>query len=197
MHEAGPVEPSSAPSLPPKDRRTLYLRLAARPFAALEAAARREGLRPWQLVHRWIEAGLATSEDGAPQTGDVPRLVLRLEEVERRLTALESARPPGSTLRSREGQVSSSRRAGARGKPRAGRRRGRTTSLTTEIVAVLTESGEPLDYGTLAERIRERGIFTPPRSGRELTRSQIAARVSHTFYRDRFIRSGGRVALAG
>ena len=41
------------------------------------------------------------------------------------------------------------------------------------------------------------GIFTPPRSGHELTRSQIAARVSHTFYRDRFIRSGGKVALAG
>ena len=82
-------------------------------------------------------------------------------------------------------------------KPGAAPRRCRRTSLTTEIVAVLAEAGEPLGYGTLAERIRERGIFTPPRSGHELTRAQIAARVNNKFYRDRFVRSGGKVSLAG
>lgn len=55
------------------------LRLAARPFAALEAAARREGLLPWQLAQRWIGAGLAASADGAPPTCDVHNLAPRLE----------------------------------------------------------------------------------------------------------------------
>jgi hypothetical protein len=197
MHESGLGEPAVA-SLPPKDRHTLYLRLAARKFAALEAAARREGLRPWQLAQRWIEAGLAASMDGAPPTGDVHELARRLDEVERRLATLEAASPPGSPRLRRPARAATAKKAGRRpAKLTAADGRQRPGTLTSEIEAVLAEAGGgPLDYGTIAATIKRRGVFRPPRSGHSVTRQQIAARVSHRFYRDRFVRADGKVSLA-
>ena len=91
------------------------------------------------------------------------------------------ARPDGARVCSSPRQ-SSSRPRGPdlstqtrHGTDHAGRR---TEARPANVVDFRGRAREHFDHGTLAERVRERRIFKPPRSGQELTRTQIAARVS-------------------
>lgn len=60
--------------------------------------------------------------------------------------------------------------------------------LHEAIIVVLEDAGQPLTANDIAARIRERDLFQPPRSGRELRGGQVSARVGNATYRDRFVR---------
>lgn len=83
-----------------------------------------------------------------------------------------------------------SRRSRARAKERSV-----SPTLHDEITAVLSEAGEPLPASEIAERIRTRGRYVPPRRTTPLDGSQVSARVARPEYRDRFVRSGRLIRL--
>jgi hypothetical protein len=64
----------------------------------------------------------------------------------------------------------------------------RSPGLHEEIEAVLREAGHPLSANVIADRIRERGNYTPPRSSKPLSGSNVNSRVANPTYRSRFIR---------
>jgi hypothetical protein len=64
------------------------------------------------------------------------------------------------------------------------------------IEAVLLEAREPLTAAEITERINDRQLFVPPRSGKPLSSDQVNSRISNTHYRNRFRRENGRVRLA-
>lgn len=68
--------------------------------------------------------------------------------------------------------------------------------LHEAITLVLREAGEPLTANDIAARIRDRNLFAAPRSGHELSGSQVSARVGNAHYRSRFVRRDGRIWLA-
>jgi hypothetical protein len=68
--------------------------------------------------------------------------------------------------------------------------------LHQAITAVLEEAGEPLSAKEISDRIRERGLFRPPRSGQDLSASVVNSRVSNPHYRERYQRQDGRIGLA-
>lgn len=81
---------------------------------------------------------------------------------------------------------------------RAARRTGRSAvsvTLHSEIAAVLEEAGEPLVAGEIAERVRTRGRFSPPRRQSPVDARQIRARVARPEYRDMFSRRNGKIGL--
>jgi hypothetical protein len=64
----------------------------------------------------------------------------------------------------------------------------RSPGLHEEIEAVLREAGHPLSANVIADRIRERGKYTPPRSSKPLSGSNVNSRVANPTYRGRFVR---------
>ena len=72
----------------------------------------------------------------------------------------------------------------------------RPRRLHEAIIRVLLDAGEPLTANDIAARIRQRNLFEPPRSGHELRGGQVSARAGNATYRDRFLRSDGRIWLA-
>jgi hypothetical protein len=73
---------------------------------------------------------------------------------------------------------------------------GRGPGLHDAIEAVLREAQAPLTTAEIAQRINDRRLFVPPRSGKPLSSSQVNSRIANPHYRDRFRRVEGRVALA-
>lgn len=116
----------------------------------------------------------------------------------------ESARVPDSPT-----EVATQRPSPWRTQPAGRRQRGKTGSdpprrseseaprrLHEAIILVLLDADEPLTANDIAGRIRERNLFDPPRSGHELRGGQVSARVGNATYRDRFVRSEGRIWMA-
>jgi hypothetical protein len=68
-------------------------------------------------------------------------------------------------------------------------------SLHSEIVAVLRDRGEPLSAAEIAQAIRSRGRYHPPRSG-SITGAAVSRRIANPYYKTLFERSGRRVTLA-
>jgi hypothetical protein len=109
----------------------------------------------------------------------------------RAASEVKSPRRPRSSGHSAEGVARPLSQA-----PRTGTARTRTTpTLHDEIAAVLAEAGESLPAGTIAERIRALGRYSPPRRTTPVDARQVSARVSRPEYRRRFVRSNGKIGL--
>ena len=197
----------------------MSIRLDPRRLAALKLLAAEAGIRPGELVTRWVEERLdaARSGDAAPPPaaaapGVVADLRARLEKVERRLDDL-SARAVTSAHAGKASPVPADDGPAAAEAP-APKRRGRPPKnagaatatrkaasararvpLHEEIAAVIGERG-PLSAADLATAILERGRYAPPRSSKPLDAATVNSRVSNPAYRSRFIRRDGRIDLA-
>lgn len=179
---------------PDRDRRhRLVATFDVAEFRLLERTASGFGLRPAALASLLVSKGLrsdiALSFDVENLRRQVDVVSDDLRAVEVRLDRLESAS---------SGRPSETVAAGV-GRPR--RRRGQADEpprarLHEEIAAVLRETGGPMTSAQIAERIRQRGLFEPPRSKRKLDVLMVASRISHENYRHLFSREGGRVRLA-
>lgn len=120
-----------------------------------------------------------------------------------RLIAHKASAPAGrETSRAEPSSTSRSGRHPARGRRRkaTGERPKntpkRSPSLHQEIEAVLREAGHPLTANAIADRIRERGHYTPPRSSKPLSGSNVNSRVGNPTYRGRFVRRDDGIWLA-
>lgn len=139
----------------------------------------------------------------APDDGDL-RLIERLNvliETQRQTNVLlerlihqKSSGPTKQGTRSRADATPSARNpssVGAR-RPKATGRRSkgaqRSPALHDEIEAVLREAGHPLPAKLIADRICERGMYTPPRSSKPLSGSNVNSRIANPTYRSRFVR---------
>jgi hypothetical protein len=97
----------------------------------------------------------------------------------RRPSKASSSRPKRRTSGARRRKATSQRPKGkTKGSP----------ALHDEIEAVLREAGHPLPANVIADRIRARGNYTPPRSLKPLSGSNVNSRVTNATYRGRFVR---------
>lgn len=106
----------------------------------------------------------------------------------------------GRRRRDAAGRTAPRRSRGKRRASASGRRSQaaavRPLRLHEAIIQVLEKAGSPLSARDIAERIREGGLYEPPRSGHELRAGQVSARVGNATYRARFVRRDGRIWLA-
>ncbi len=72
----------------------------------------------------------------------------------------------------------------------------RSSALHEEIEAVLRQAGHPLRANEIADRIRQRGQYAPPRSSKPLSASNVNARVANPTYRSRLVRRDDGIWLA-
>ena len=192
----------------------MSIRLDPRRLNTLKTLAGEAGLRPGELVLRWVEEridGERRGERGAPPTaavgisaGEVSDLRGRLEALAARVAALEANGTATDTAAADEAAVVVTPRRGP-GRPRkaeetsraarAARRAGPHIGLHDEIIAVITERG-PLTAAELAAAISDRGRYAPPRSGRALDAATVNSRISNPAYRRLFRRQDGRIGLA-
>jgi hypothetical protein len=177
----------------------MSIRLDPRRLGALKLLAAEAGIRPGELVTRWVEERLDAARSGAPAPavdGDaMAALAARVDELAGRLdqlTATSTAEPTAEAAsepvkrgrgRPRKSPAASSRKAGPR------------VALHDEIMAVIREFG-PRTAAELASAIVERGHYRVPRSGKPLDAATVNARVSNPTYRGRFVRREHRIGLA-
>ena len=203
----------------------MSIRLDPRRLGALKLLAAEAGVRPGELVTRWVEERLDAARSGAAPSPIAPdglaALAARVEELARRLDQMVTtpAAEPATTLApaaiseapARRGRGRPRKVAGeataAPAKARAGRAprhkaaptgNGRATAkvaLHDEIAAVIAERG-PQTAAELAGAIAERGLYRAPRSAKPLDAAAVNARVSNPIYRGRFVRRERRIGLA-
>ena len=209
----GGYAPRSAP-----DEGGMAIRVDPRRLSLLKELAAAEGLRPGQLVQRWVEERLDAERTGQPSPGAASPdsrvaaletalsvLAARIDEVTQRLALVESRAPAAGTStkigtqevpRRRRGRPPKS--AGTQASPPVRQptasRDGRV-GLHDEIIAVIRERG-PSTAAELATAIRDRGRYVPPRSAKPLDAATVNSRVSNPVYRGRFRRAEGRISLA-
>ena len=194
----------------------MSIRVDPRRLSLLKELAAAEGLRPGQLVQRWVEERLDSERSGQGTAGvasgdarvaalesSLAALVARIDEVTQRLALVESsaqAAPTGAEAtqeppRRRRGRPpkAAETQAGI-SVPQAPSGDGRV-GLHDEIIAVIRERG-PSTAAELATAIRERGRYLPPRSAKPLDAATVNSRVSNPVYRGRFRRAEGRISLA-
>jgi hypothetical protein len=189
----------------------MSLRLDPRRLAALKLLAAEGGLRPGELVTKWVEERLDAARSGAPAAmplaaGGQPspaalaELSARIDALARRVDALGQAGPAESAMatvtppakrRGRPPKANGTRNAAASKVTASSARR---VPLHDEIAAVIVERG-PMTAGELATAIVERGRYTAPRSTKPLDAATVSARVSNPIYRPRFVRNKGRISL--
>jgi hypothetical protein len=199
----------------------MSIRLDPRRLAALKLLAAEAGIRPGELVTRWVEERLDAARFGgavpAPvDSNAMASLTARVDELARRLDQIaavpvpsaeplaEAAAPvkrgPG---RPRKTVEAGSAEPAAPPRPRRAARRstkgrkaaGTRIALHDEIAAVIAELG-PQTAAELASAITARGRYQAPRSAKPLDAATINARVSNPTYRGRFVRREHRIGLA-
>jgi hypothetical protein len=148
----------------------------------LSALAERLSIEPEQLAHIWIA-----------------------EQIDRAAALFAMAPAPlgDTTIAPLDGSARAAE-SPSRGQPMA-RKRGRSDgrkndsaagSLHREIIAVLQDRGGPMSVSEIADEIRRRGLYRPPRTKHPITSAVVSRRVSNPNYRSMFERSDGRVRLA-
>ena len=176
-------------------------------MAALKLLAAEAGLRPGELVTRWVEERLDAARSGEQPSGgpsagvgaaELAALTARIDALSQRVDALAASGRATTGTAAEQGaeRVAPARRRGR--PPKSGRQPAAKVPripLHEEIAAVITERG-PLTAGELAEAISERGRYTAPRSAKPLDATTVNARVSNPIYRPRFVRNSGRIGLA-
>lgn len=197
----------------------MSLRLDPRRLGTLKQMAAEQGLRPGELVTRWVEERIDTERGGGRMPAPSPRpdalaeITARLDALSRRVDALAGSGGPAAAptpppapepeatepvsqpqpTEPPEEEAAPARRA--RRSRSEGNGRGPRIALHDEIIAVISERG-PLSAADLASAITERGRYSAPRSGKPLDAATVSARVSNPVYRSRFRRENGRIALA-
>jgi hypothetical protein len=197
----------------------MSIRVDPRRLSLLKELAAAEGVRPGQLVQRWVEARLDSERAGQPAGGSasadarvvalessLASLTARIDEVAQRLQRVEAPSAPASPAAMASEQQQAPRRQRGR-PPKADGARARSTATRTrvsrnghvglhdEIIAVIRERG-PSTAAELATAIRDRGRYAPPRSAKALDAATVNSRVSNPVYRARFRRAEGRISLA-
>jgi len=200
----------------------MSIRVDPRRLSLLKELAAAEGLRPGQLVQRWVEERLDSERSGqgtaTGPAGDtrvaaleysLAALIARIDEVSQRLQRVESpARSAASPATSGASVQAAEAPPRRRGRPpksattgvgsaatRAAASRNGHVGLHDEIIAVIRERG-PSTAAELAIAIKERGRYQPPRSAKPLDAATVNSRVSNPVYRARFRRAEGRISLA-
>jgi hypothetical protein len=144
-----------------------------------------------------LPSWLSSPDDGGSPL--VERLNLLIETQQQTNVLLERLIAQGAstvqqTPRPADASTSGSKRStvGVRGRQapskRPKRKTQRSPGLHKEIEAVLREAGHPLPANVIADRIRARGNYTPPRSSKPLSGSNVNSRVANPTYRSRFVR---------
>ena len=173
----------------------MSIRLDPRRLGALKLLAAEAGIRPGELVTRWVEERLDAARSGAPAALDgdaMAALAARVDELARRLdelTATPTAEPAAETA------AKPVKRGPGRPRKSPASPKGPKVALHDEITAVIRENG-PQTAAELASAIAARGRYLPPRSGKPLDAATVNARVSNPTYRGRFVRREHRIGLA-
>jgi hypothetical protein len=181
----------------------MSIRLDPRRLGSLKLLAAEAGIRPGELVTRWVEERLDAARGGAPAPSPsaVPAdalasLAARVDELFRRIDQMTAAPAAESPV---EAAPTPARRGPGRPRKTAAaaprRKAGPKVALHDEIIAVIGERG-PQTAAELASAIVERGRYQPPRSKKPLDAAQVNARVSNPTYRARFLRREHRIGLA-
>ena len=198
----------------------MSIRLDPRRLGALKLLAAEAGVRPGELVTRWVEERLDAARGGgvAATPGVAPDalavLNARIDELFRRFeqmsaqpaapAAAAAAEAPVKRGPGRPRKVSTdAATSGSQPRVRAARKTpakrrtaaGSKVALHDEITAVISERG-PQTAAELAVAIAERGRYLPPRSAKPLDAATVNARVSNPTYRSRFVRREHRIGLA-
>jgi chemotaxis protein histidine kinase CheA len=201
------------------DEGGMSIRLDPRRLGALKLLAAEAGLRPGELVTRWVEERLDAARSGAahsPSAGGeavtadlVAAINARIDALAQRVDAIDderSGRPaaePASEPKRRRGRPPKAAPVASASTPtparrtaaRAPRSKAPRVALHDEIAAVIAERG-PQTAAELAAAIAERGRYHAPRSARPLDGAIVNARVSNPKYRPRFVRRARRIGLA-
>jgi hypothetical protein len=184
------------------DEGGMSIRLDPRRLGSLKLLAAEAGIRPGELVTRWVEERLDAARSGAPapeapSSDAISNLSARVDELARRLDQLagtSSVEPEAeapATAPAKRGPGRPRKAAGARSSRKAGPK----VALHDEITAVIRELG-PQTAAELASAIVERGRYRAPRSAKPLDAATVNARVSNPTYRGRFVRREHRIGLA-
>jgi hypothetical protein len=183
----------------------MSIRLDPRRLGSLKLLAAEAGIRPGELVTRWVEERLDAARSGAPapspvDSDAVASLTARVDELARRIDQMAptpASEPDGEP---EAAPVAAPAKRGP-GRPRKTgavarvRKSGPKVALHDEIIAVIRELG-PQTAAELASAIVERGRYKAPRSKKPLDAAQVNARVSNPTYRGRFVRREHRIGLA-
>ncbi len=202
----------------------MSIRLDPRRLGALKLLAAEAGIRPGELVTRWVEERLDAARAGAAPSAIAPdglaALAARVEELARRLDRMAATPESALTAAAEAAPVEGAPVKRGRGRPRkvvadataptttkrpkrATARRAKAKATTAvekvalhdEIAAVIAERG-PQTAAELAGAIAERGRYHAPRSAKPLDAAAVNARVSNPIYRSRFVRRERRIGLA-
>jgi hypothetical protein len=179
----------------------MSIRLDPRRLGSLKLLAAEAGIRPGELVTRWVEERLDAARSGAPvpsspvDSDAVASLTARVDDLARRLDQM-SGTPTAEP--ETEAAAAPAKRGPGRPKKSAGAtraRKGPKVALHDEITAVIKELG-PQTAAELASAIAARGRYQAPRSAKPLDAATVNARVSNPTYRGRFVRREHRIGLA-
>ena len=176
----------------------MSIRLDPRRLGVLKRLAADAGVRPGDLVVRWIEERIDGTRGGDVAAPPTPDLARQLAALVARVDALEAAgrAMPAPATEANEAEpstpVAPTRR---RGTSVSAAPSGERVALHDEMIAVLRDRG-PMTAAELAGAITERGRYAPPRSGKALDAAMVSQRVSNPTYRSRFTRENGRIGLA-
>jgi len=208
------------------DEGGMAIRVDPRRLSLLKELAAAEGLRPGQLVQRWVEERLDSERSGRPMAGASPAgprvaelestlaaISARIDEVTRRLQAVEASgggeagsRAASESAENARTREPSTRRRGrppraSRGQAAAARSARAAASRNGHVglhdeIIAVIRERGPSTAAELATAIRERGRYQPPRSAKPLDAATVNSRVSNPVYRARFRRAEGRIGLA-
>jgi hypothetical protein len=189
------------------DEGGMSIRLDPRRLAALKLLAAEIGVRPGELVTKWVEERLDAARSGeqpavpaGARPAELAALSARIDELTRRVDGLTSKSPAPAAAAVAAPSSEPAAPAKRRGRPpKSGTKPAAAKTprvpLHDEIAAVIAERG-PMTAGELAAAIVERGRYTTPRSAKPIDSTTVNARVSNPIYRSRFTRDSGRIGLA-
>jgi hypothetical protein len=183
----------------------MSIRLDPRRLGALKLLAAEAGVRPGELVTRWVEERLDAARPGGAAPASVAPdalavVVARVDELYRRLDQMAAApdAPAAEPEAAKEALEAEPAPKRGPGRPRTKPPRPKAAPrvpLHEEIAAVIAERG-PQTAAELASAIAERGRYQAPRTAKPLDSATVNARVSNPIYRSRFVRREGRIGLA-